>query len=180
MLNCPPKRGNSTHPTDKSGGVRYDQTVVLTGADTATDYPQPLRRIKYHDARTGKTFNFLTNNFAIPAQTVPDLYRYGWQVELFFKWIKQHLRIKSFFGTSENAVKRQIWIAISVYVPIAIIKKRLELKTDLYTILQVLSLTLFKKSPLEQIFTEGDSIVQHDNNPNQMNLFDNLTGLTGQ
>ncbi len=169
-------RRRYSHPTDKSGGVRYDQTVVLTGVDTATDYPQPLRRIKYHDAQTGKTFNFLTNNFAIPAQTVADLYRYRWQVELFFKWIKQHLRIKSFFGTSEYAVKSQIWIAISVYVLIAIIKKRLELKTDLYTILQVLSLTLFEKSPLEQILTGSDPIMQHGNNPNQMNLFDNLTG----
>ena len=110
-----------SHPIDKSGGVRCDQTIVLTGVNSATDYPQPLRHIKYHDAQTGKTFNFLTNNFTRPAQTVADLYRCRWQVELFFKWIKQHLRIKSFFGASENAVKSQIWTAISVYVLVAII-----------------------------------------------------------
>ena len=141
-----------SHPIDKSGGVRCDQTIVLTGVNSATDYPQPLRRIKYHDAQTGKTFNFLTNNFAIPTQTVADLYRCRWQVELFFKWIKQHLRIKSFFGASENAAKSQIWTAISVYVLVAIIKKRLGIKADLYTILQVLSLTLFEKITLKQIW----------------------------
>jgi len=124
---------------------------VLTGVNSATGYPQPLRRIKYHDAQTGKTFNFLTNNFARSVQTVADLYRCRWQVELFFKWIKQHLRIKSFFGASENAVKSQIWTAISVYVLVAIIKKRLGIKADLYTILQVLSLTLFEKITLKQI-----------------------------
>ena len=124
---------------------------MLTGVNSATGYPQPLRRIKYHDAQTGKTFNFLTNNFARSVQTVADLYRCRWQVELFFKWIKQHLRIKSFFGASENAVKSQIWTAISVYVLVAIIKKRLGIKADLYTILQVLSLTLFEKITLKQI-----------------------------
>ena len=149
-----------SHPIDKSGGVRCDQTIVLTGVNSATDYPQPLRRIKYHDAQTGKTFNCLTNNFARPAQTVADLYRCRWQVELFFKWIKQHLRIKSFFGASENAVKSQIWTAISVYVLVAIIKKRLGIKADLYTILQVLSLTLFEKTTLKQIFTEEDFTMQ--------------------
>jgi hypothetical protein len=132
-------RRRYSHPVDKSGGVRCDQSIVLTGVKSARDYPQPLRRITYHDAPTGKTFNFLTNNFAIPAQTVADLYRYRWQVELFFKWIKQHLRIKSFFGTSENAVKSQIWIASSVYVLVAIMKKRLQLQADLYTMLQILS-----------------------------------------
>ncbi len=165
-----------SHPTDKSGGVRCDQTIVLTGVNTASGYPQPLRRIKYHDAKTGKTFNFLTNNFAIPAQTVADLYRYRWQVELFFKWIKQHLRIKSFFGTSENAVKSQIWIAISVYVLVAIVKKRLSLEADLYTILQILSLTLFEKTSLEQILTKNIVMEQDVKNTNQLNLFDNLTG----
>ncbi len=124
---------------------------MLTGVDSKKDYPQSLRRIKYYDSQIDKTFNFLTNNFLIPAQTVADLYRYRWQVELFFKWIKQHLRIKSFFGISENAVKSQIWIALSVYVLVAIIKKRLNLKTDLYTILQILSLTLFEKTPLDQL-----------------------------
>lgn len=134
---------------------------MLTGVDSATDYPQPLRRIKCHDANTGKTFNFLTNNFAIPAQTVADLYQYRWQVELFFKWIKQHLRIKSFFGTSENAVKSQIWIGISVYVLVAIIKKRLGIQTELYTILQILSLTLFEKNDLKHILT-GEEYIMED------------------
>ncbi|NOQ51246.1 MAG: IS4 family transposase [Desulfuromonadaceae bacterium] len=169
-------RRRYSQPVDKSGGVRCDQAIILTGVKTATGYPQPLRRIKYYDAQTGKTFNFLTNNFAIPAQTVADLYRYRWQVELFFKWIKQHLRIKSFFGTSENAVKGQIWIAISVYVLVAIIKKRLDIKADLYTILQILSLTLFEKTSLKQIFTESTNIMKDSVNLNQLNLFDNLTG----
>ena len=159
-----------SHSVDKSGGVRCDQTIVLTGMKSATAYPQPLRRIKYHDANTGKTFNFLTNNFAIPAQTVADLYRYRWKVELFFKWIKQHLRIKSFFGTAENAVKSQIWIAISVYVLVAIVKKRLNLNLDLYTILQVLSLTLFEKMPLDDYMASGSE------NANQLNLFGNFPG----
>jgi len=165
-----------SHVTDKSGGVKCDQTIMLTGVDSAKDYPQPLRRIKYYDENTGKIFNFLTNNLNIPAQTVADLYRYRWQVELFFKWIKQHLRIKSFFGTSENAVKAQIWIAISVYVLIAIIRKRLNLDTDLYTILQILSLTLFEKTPLEQLLTNRDYITDDAGMANQLNLFDNLTG----
>jgi IS4 transposase len=165
-----------SRPVDKSTGVKCDQTIVLTGVNTATDYPQPLRRIKYHDENTGKIFNFLTNNFAIPAQTVADLYRYRWQVELFFKWIKQHLRIKSFFGTSENAVKTQIWIAISVYVLVAIIKKRLNLSTDLYTILQILSLTLFEKDHLEQMLANCDYKTEECDMDNQLNLFENLTG----
>jgi len=165
-----------SHPVEKSGGVRCDQTIVLTGVHSATDYPQPLRRVKYHDEQTGKTFNFLTNNFAIPAQTVADLYRYRWQVELFFKWIKQHLRIKSFFGTSENAVKGQIWIAISVYVLVAIIKKRLALNADLYTILQILSLTLFEKTPLIQLVANTEYIGGDDELSNQLNLFDNFPG----
>jgi hypothetical protein len=165
-----------SHSVDKSGGVRCDQTIVLTGVKSVHDYPQPLRRVKYHDAQTGKTYNFLTNNFAIPAQTVADLYRYRWQVELFFKWIKQHLRIKSFFGTSENAVKSQIWIAISVYVLVAIIKKRLDIDADLYTILQVLSLTLFEKTLLLQLVTGPESIYGDTEMSNQLNLFDNLPG----
>ena len=141
---------------DKTTGLRCDQTIVLTGADSASLYPQPLRRVKYWDESTGKTFNFLTNNFAIPALTVAELYRYRWQVELFFKWIKQHLRIKSFFGTSENAVKSQIWIAVSVYVLVAIIKKRPDLPVSLYTILQTLSLTVFEKTPLLRLFSDTD------------------------
>ncbi len=165
-----------SHPVDKSSGVRCDQTIVLNGVNTTTDYPQPLRRIKYHDVQTGKTFNFLTNNFAVPAQTVADLYRYRWQVELFFKWIKQHLRIKSFFASSEKAVKSQIWIAISVYVLVAIIKKRLDIKADLYTILQILSLTLFEKTSLLQILTGAEYINEDRDMANQLNLFDNFPG----
>jgi len=169
-------RRRYSRPVEKTGSVKCDQTIVLTGVKATTDYPQPLRRVKYHDTQTGKTFNFLTNNFAIPAQTVADLYRNRWQVELFFKWIKQHLRIKSFFGTSENAVKSQIWIAISVYVLVAIIKKRLDLKADLYTILQVLSLTLFEKTSLEQILIGGGCMNENQDTANQLNLFNNLTG----
>jgi hypothetical protein len=169
-------RRRYSHPVDKSGGLQCDQTIVLTGMNTATSYATPLRRIKYHDKQSGKTFNFLTNNFAIPAQTVADLYRYRWQVELFFKWIKQHLRIKRFFGTSENAVKTQIWIAISVYVLIAIIKKRLDIKADLYTILQILSLTLFEKTSLIQLLADVEHTVEtidQDNMSNQLDLFAN-------
>ena len=169
-------RRRYSRPVEKTGSVKCDQTIVLTGVKATTDYPQPLRRVKYHDTQTGKTFNFLTNNFAISAQTVADLYRNRWQVELFFKWIKQHLRIKSFFGTSENAVKSQIWIAISVYVLVAIIKKRLDLKADLYTILQVLSLTLFEKTSLEQILIGDGCMNKTQDTANQLNLFNNLTG----
>ena len=165
-----------SHPVNKSGGVRCDQTIVLKGVDTATNYPQSLRRIKYRDALTGRSFNFLTNNFAMPAQTVADLYRQRWQVELFFKWIKQHLRIKSFFGTTENAVKSQIWIAISVYVLVAIIKKRLQLETELYTILQILSLTLFEKNPLDQLLMKPDYTTEERDIHNQLNLFDLTLG----
>ena len=122
-------------PVVKTNGIRCDQTIRLTGLNTKNKYPKPLRRVKYHDKETNKTLNFLTNNEIIPAQTVADLYRYRWKVELFFKWIKQHLHIRTFFGTSENALKTQIWIAISVYVLIAIIKKQLNIKAELYTIL---------------------------------------------
>lgn len=156
---------------DKNGGVRCDQTIVLDGINSPNDYPQVLRRIKYFDDETGMTFNFLTNNFKVQAQIIADLYRYRWQVELFFKWIKQHLRIKSFFGTSKNAVKTQMWIAISVYVLIAVIKKRLDLPTDLYTILQILSVTIFEKTPLDQLLANTDSKTPHSTNDNQLNLF---------
>ncbi|MFT5606898.1 MAG: transposase [Parvicella sp.] len=159
---------------EKLCGVRCDQTIMLTGIDSKNDYPQQLRRIKCYDSKTDKTFNFLTNDFSIRAQTVADLYRYRWQVELFFKWIKQHLRIKSFFGTSENAVKSQIWIAISVYVLVAIIKKRIGLKLELYTILQILSLTLFEKTPLDQLLMNSDNNYEIDETFKQLNLF-NLT-----
>ena len=135
-------------------------------------YPQPIRRIKYYDAKTQKTFNFLTNHFAVPALTVAELYRYRWQVELFFKWVKQHLRIKSFFGTSENAVKSQIWIAVTVYVLVAVIKKRLDIPVDLYTILQVLSLTLFEKMPIFKLFSDTDFDLSNPDMPNQLILFE--------
>ena len=160
-----------SHPIDRSNGLRCDQRILLTGVDAKKDYPQSLRRIKYHGSQIDKTFNFLTNNFLIPAQTVADLYRSRWQVELFFKWIKQHLRIKSFLGTSENAVKSQIWIAISVYVLVAIIKKRLNLKTALYTILQILSLTLFEKTPLDQLLMNAHYKNENSGLSNQLNLF---------
>ena len=161
-----------SRPVDKTSGVRCDQTVVLTGAKGRKHYPQPLRRIKYYDARTEKTFNFLTNHFAVSAPTVAQLYRYRWQVELFFKWIKQHLRIKTFFGTSENAVKTQIWIAVTVYVLVAVLRKRLGLSADLYTILQVLSLTLFEKMPIFKLFSEADYNLSDLENSSQLILLE--------
>jgi len=136
-----------SHPVDKSTGVRSDQTVLLTAIESALAYPDPLRRISYFDAETNKRFKFLTNNFALPALTIARIYKSRWQIELFFKWIKQHLRIKQFYGTSENAVKTQIWIAVSVYVLVAIARKRLGLEASLYQILQILSGTLFEKTP---------------------------------
>ena len=147
-------RRRYSRPVDETQGVLCDQTIVLTGAKTSEHYPQPLRRVKYRDPEAGKVFNFLTNNFAIAPATVAELYRHRWAVELFFKWIKQHLRIKSFFGTTENAVKTQIWIAISTYVQVAIVRKRLGIEADLYTILQILSLSLFEKTPLLQLLTK--------------------------
>ena len=158
-------------PVDRTTGLVCDQTVVTSGVHSATDYPDKIRRIKYRDPETGKTLVFLTNNFALPALIIAELYKRRWQVELFFKWIKQHLRIKRFFGTSENAVKTQIWIAVSVYVLIAIIKKRLDLEPSLYTILQVLSVTVFEKTPLFQVFSENETTNCDPTNPNQLNLF---------
>lgn len=164
-------RRRYSNPIDKRTGLKCDQTVILTGRKTSNRYPRALRRIKYYDEKTDKTFNFLTNNFAIPAITISELYRYRWQVELFFKWIKQHLRIKSFYGTSENAVKTQVWIAVSTYVLIAIIKKRLAIKVELYTILQVLSVTLFEKILLYQLFTIYDNKKEITSLPKQLKLF---------
>ncbi|MFV0543360.1 MAG: IS4 family transposase [Marinicella pacifica] len=161
---------------DKLKGIRCDQTIVLAGVDAKVNYPQQLRRIKYYDSETDKTFNFLTNNFIVPAMTITQLYRYRWQVELFFKWIKQHLKIKSFFGVTENAVKSQIWIAVSVYVLIAIIKKRLKLKLELYTILQILSLSLFEKNELNQLLTNSEYNNDNDDSSKQLNLFDLTLG----
>jgi hypothetical protein len=161
-----------SRPVDKRTGLRCDQTVELTGFYAAKDYPDKLRRIKYYDAGTNKTFVFLTNNFNLPALTIADLYRCRWQVELFFKWIKQHLRIKSFFGTTQNAVKTQIWIAVSVYVLVAIIKKRLDIKASLYTILQILSITLFEKMPLNKVLSTRDYTMDQTESLNQLILFD--------
>jgi len=161
-----------SRPVDKSLGLRCDQTVRLSGFYAARDYPEKLRRVKYHDLKTGKTFIFLTNNFALPAMTIADLYRCRWQVELFFKWIKQHLRIKSFYGTTDNAVKTQIWIAVSVYVQVAIIKKRLNLDASLYTILQILSVTIFENIPLDQLLMDNKFTQDNAGSPNQLILFD--------
>jgi hypothetical protein len=161
-----------SHPVDKSTGVRSDQTVVLTSFGSASAYPDTLRRVSYFDAETGKRLKFLTNNFALPAQTVAQIYKQRWQVELFFKWIKQHLRIKAFYGTSENAVKTQIWIAVSVYVLVAIMRKRLGLEASLYQILQILSLTLFEKTPILQALHASDSRTDLPDPINQLILFD--------
>jgi len=145
-----------SHTVDKSTGVRSDHTVILTAIDTAKVYPDALRRVSYLDVETKKRFKFLTNNFTLPASTIAQIYKCRWQVELFFKWIKQHLRIKAFFGTSENAVKTQIWIAVSVYVLVAIIRKRLGVDASLYQILQILSVTLFEKTPIIQSLQSSD------------------------
>jgi hypothetical protein len=159
-------------PIDKKTGLRFDQTIMLKGFYARKDYPDKLRRIGYYDAEKNKRLVFLTNNFILPALTITELYRYRWQVELFFKWIKQHLRIKAFYGTSQNAVKTQIWIAISVYVLVAIVKKRLKLEGSLYTILQILSITLFEKIPILQALSQADYINQEAGLGNQLNLFD--------
>jgi hypothetical protein len=160
-----------SHPVDKSTGVRSDHTVILTAIDSAKAYPDALRRVSYLDVKTGKRFRFLTNNFALPALTIAHIYKARWQVELFFKWIKQHLRIKAFHGTSENAVKTQIWIAVSVYVLVAIVRKQLRLEISLYQILQILSVTLFEKTPLLQALQPTDSQVHPPDSANQLNLF---------
>jgi len=156
---------------DKATGLRCDQTIVLTAPKAGKDYPQHLRRVKFYDAEHDRHLVFLTNNFDLPALTIANLYRCRWQVELFFKWIKQHLRIKRFYGTTENAVKTQIWIAIAVYVLVAIVKKRLDTEASLYTILQILSLTLFEKTPLDQLLNNLDTQTFTPQDCNQLNLF---------
>ena len=161
-----------SRPVDKSTGLQCDQTVVLTGFYSRQDYPDKLRRIRYRDPKTQKRFVFLTNNFTLAPLTITRLYRSRWRVELFFKWIKQHLRIKAFYGTSENAVKTQIWIAIAMYVLVAIVKKRLRIERSLYTILQILSVTLFEKTPILRTLSpepHGDIEAKHQN---QLILFD--------
>jgi len=165
-----------SHPVDRSTGLIYDQTIMLTGFYQSKDYPEKLRRVKYHDAETDLTIVLMTNNFKLPAIIVAELYRSRWQVELFFKWIKQHLRIKSFYGTSENAVKTQIWIAISVYVIVAILKKQLMLPYSLYSILQILSVSVFERTPLYQLFARTNYKAENPMSCNQLNLFDETTG----
>ena len=157
---------------DRSTGLVCDQTVVLTGYYTRKGFDSPLRRVKFNDPETGKTLVFLSNNFALPAMTIAKLYKYRWRVELFFKWIKQHLRIKAFFGESENAVKTQIWSAVCVYVLVAIVKKRLAIKASLYEMLQILSLTLFEKTQLLSLFVDIPSENPDPFANNQLNLFD--------
>jgi len=159
-------------PCDRSTGIVCDQTIVLTGRVTREHYPLPLRRVRYRDPESNKTFVFLTNDFDLPALTIAALYRNRWQVELFFKWIKQHLRIKAFYGTSPNAVKTQVWIAISTYVLVAIMRKRLGLKRDLYTILQILSVYPFEKVPLFQLLTATPDLTTDQPLRNQLSLFD--------
>ena len=163
-------RRRYSHPVDPASGVLSDHTVVLATAESAKHYPDALRRIRYHDAEQDRRLVFLTNNFDLPALTITLLYKSRWKVELFFKWIKQHLRIKAFFGTSENAVKTQIWISISIYVLVAILKKRLALEPSLYQILQVLSVTLFEKVPILRAFDEVDSQENLSQISNQLNL----------
>ena len=157
---------------DRATGLRSDHTVVLTTAASSNNYPDPLRRVRFYDLDQQRWFVFLTNNFDLPAITITRLYKARWKVELFFKWIKQHLRIKAFYGTSENAVKTQIWIAIAIYVLVAILKKRLALDATLYQILQVLSVTLFEKTPIPRAFDDQDSQEQFPIFSNQLNLLD--------
>lgn len=161
-----------SRPVDKSTGLRCDQTIVLTGVNSQKRYPDKLRRIRYRDPETKKQFNFITNNFTLSALTIAKLYRARWRVELFFKWIKQHLRIKAFYGTSENAVKTQIWIAIAVYVLVAIVKKQLNLDPSLYSILQILSVTLFEKTPILQALSQIQQPQSAPNTQKQLILFD--------
>jgi len=161
-----------SHPIDKSTGLRCDQTIVTTGTNTKDKYPDKLRRIRFYDSENDKYFVFLTNNFVLPALTIADLYNCRWQIEIFFKWIKQHLKIKRFYGTSENAVKTQIWIAVSVYVLVAIIKKQLKIDMTLYTFLQILSVTLFEKVHILQLVTNSQKLIHDNESCNQLNLFD--------
>jgi hypothetical protein len=160
-----------SHEAPKDKGIQCDQTILLMGFYSKKDYPEKLRRIRLLDSKTGKRIIFITNNFMLPAQTITDLYQCRWQVELFFKWIKQHLRIKAFYGTSENAVKTQIWIAISIYVLVAIVKKQMKMDLSLYTILQILSVSLFEKVPLYQALSDQNYKQIMPQDSNQLNLF---------
>ena len=165
-------RRRSWRWVDRSTGLRSDQTIHLTGRKSSRRYPAPLRRVHYFEAEKNMRLIFLSNNFQLPALTVADLYRARWQVELFFRWIKQHLRIKAFYGTSENAVKTQVWVALSVYVLVAILKKQLGLELTLYKILQILSVTIFEKSPILQVFLNSDDQLPEDDPCIQLQLFD--------
>jgi len=165
-------RRRYSRPIDKSTGLRCDQTILLTGPLTSKLYPEKLRRVRFFDAAHQKGLTFLTNNFRLPALTITQLYKSRWHVELFFKWIKQHLRIKAFYGTTENAVKTQVWIAVSVYVLVAIWKKQLKLDLSLYTMLQIFSLTLFEKDPVSQVLTKFEPTPPEPTPSNQLQLFD--------
>ena len=165
-------RRQVSRPVDKSTGLRCDQTVLLKTHKSAKSYPEPIRRVVFVDPATGKRLVYITNNFDLPALTITQLYKARWQVELFFKWIKQHLRIKAFFGTSENAVKTQVWIAVSTYVLVAILKKRSHLPHSLYTILQVLSVSLFEKTPIPQLLADWEQNGNRNEICNQLSLFD--------
>jgi hypothetical protein len=157
---------------DKTTGVQCDQTVVLTTYYPAQHYPEPLRRIRFYDTERQKRLVFLTNNFQLPPETIAQLYKARWRIELFFKWIKQHLRIKSFYGISQNAVKVQIWTAISTYLLVAILKKELRIEQSLYTILQILSVSLFQKTPILQALSQKHMPLQSQQNSKQLSLFD--------
>ena len=161
-----------SHPVDRATGVFCDQTIVLKEPKSVENYPEVLRRVRYHDPDSGKQLTFLTNERTLPPLTIAQLYRQRWQVELFFKWIKQHLRIKAFYGTSPNAVHTQIWIAISTYVLVAIVRRRLGLDRDLYTLLQILSISLFEKVPLDQALTGPGYTPKDAHIRNQLSIFD--------
>ena len=165
-------RRRYSHPVDRGSGLRSDQTIILNNFYAHKGFPEPLRRVRIKDLETGKSLVVLTNNFALPALTITSLYRCRWQIELFFKWIKQHLRIKAFFGTSENAVKTQIWIAVAVYVLVAIVKKRFKLDASLYELLQILSLALFERDPIDQVLTLAPAEQYRLEHANQLTLFE--------
>lgn len=160
-----------SRPVDQTTGLRCDQTIALTGIHSSQSYPEGLRRVRLFDASNNTHLTFLTNNFILPPEIIAELYKCRWQIELFFRWIKQHLRIKSFYGTSENAVKTQIWIAVSVYLLVAIIKKRLNLEMSLYTFLQILSVTTFEKTPIFQVLTEFAALEKPADSCKQLELF---------
>lgn len=161
-----------SHVKDKSKGVLYDQTIMLNNHYASKDYPAKMRRIKFEDEQTGKVLIFLTNNFHLQAIEVAQLYKHRWKIELFFKWIKQHLKIKSFWGHSENAVKTQVWIAISVYVVVAIAKKKFMLKQSLYEILQIVSISIFERMPINQLFKQNHQQYFKEQNHNQLKMFE--------